>query len=167
MKSLFLFFINKLTNLLPLSRFFSLKNTLYALIPGYSFDQTRLTSTVEIWGIEKISVGTDTFIGHQTLIYGSSDSKVIIGNYVDISARVNIITGSHEVDIAGPRAAGKGYGKDIIIKDGAWIGFGAIILSGVTIGEKAIVAAGSVVIHDVDDYTMVAGNPAVIKKHLR
>ena len=56
--------------------------------------------------------------------------------------------------------------KEIIIKNNAWIGMRSIILKGVTIGEGAIVAAGSVVTKDVPPYTLVAGNPAVIKKKL-
>jgi acetyltransferase-like isoleucine patch superfamily enzyme len=48
----------------------------------------------------------------------------------------------------------------IIIKDNAWIGMNSIILKGVTIGEGAIIAAGSVVTKDVPDWTIVAGNPA-------
>ncbi len=50
--------------------------------------------------------------------------------------------------------------KPIVIKDHAWIGFNSIILKGVTIGEGAIVAAGSVVIKDVEPFTLVGGNPA-------
>jgi acetyltransferase-like isoleucine patch superfamily enzyme len=50
--------------------------------------------------------------------------------------------------------------KPIIIKSGAWIGANAVILPGVTIGECAIIAAGSVVHMDVKPYTLVAGNPA-------
>lgn len=53
----------------------------------------------------------------------------------------------------------------IIIKDKAWIGFHSIILKGVTIGEGAIVGAGSVVTKDVPDYAVVAGNPARIVKY--
>ncbi len=52
-----------------------------------------------------------------------------------------------------------------MIKDDAWITCGAIILKGVTIGKGAIVAAGSIVTHDVEDFTVVVGNHAkVIKK---
>jgi acetyltransferase-like isoleucine patch superfamily enzyme len=51
-------------------------------------------------------------------------------------------------------------GKDIIIGDGVWIGYGAIILPGVKIGKKAIIAAGAIVTKDVADYTIVGGNPA-------
>ncbi|WP_349293262.1 acyltransferase [Sphingomonas lycopersici] len=46
------------------------------------------------------------------------------------------------------------------IEDRAWIGFNAIVLKGVTIGEGAVVAAGAVVTKDVAPYTVVAGNPA-------
>lgn len=54
----------------------------------------------------------------------------------------------------------------ILIKKNSWIGARSILLKGVTIGEGAIVAAGSVVSNDVPDYTLVAGNPAVAKKKL-
>lgn len=53
----------------------------------------------------------------------------------------------------------------IIIKNKAWIGFNSIILKGVTIGEGAIVGAGSVVTKDVPDFAVVAGNPAKIIKY--
>lgn len=51
------------------------------------------------------------------------------------------------------------------IKNDVWIGHGAFIKAGVTIGEGAIVAAHSVVVKDVPDYAVVAGNPAVVKKY--
>jgi acetyltransferase-like isoleucine patch superfamily enzyme len=53
----------------------------------------------------------------------------------------------------------------IVIKDKAWIGFNSIILKGVTIGEGAVVAAGSVVTKDVPDYAVVGGNPAKVIKY--
>lgn len=54
----------------------------------------------------------------------------------------------------------------VTIKDKVWIGFNAIILKGVTIGEGAIVGAGSVVTKDVPDWTIVAGNPAKIIREI-
>lgn len=51
-------------------------------------------------------------------------------------------------------------GGDVIIGDRVWIAYRAIILPGVTIGEGAVVGAGSVVTKDVEPYTIVAGNPA-------
>ncbi len=57
--------------------------------------------------------------------------------------------------------------KPILIKRGAWIGARAIILKGVTIGECAVVGAGSVVTKDVESYTVVAGNPARFIKNIK
>lgn len=54
----------------------------------------------------------------------------------------------------------------IVIGDRAWIGFDAVILKGVTIGEGAVVAARSVISRDVEPYTVVAGNPAVLVRRL-
>lgn len=56
--------------------------------------------------------------------------------------------------------------KPIVIRDNVWIGMHCIILKGVTIGEGAIVGAGSVVTKDVEPWTVVAGNPAKTVKHL-
>jgi len=54
---------------------------------------------------------------------------------------------------------------DTIVKNDVWIGMKAVILPGVTIGNGAIIAAKSVVSHDVPDYAIVAGNPARVVKH--
>ena len=54
----------------------------------------------------------------------------------------------------------------IMIGEDAWLGSGVIVCPGVRIGKRCIVAAGSVVIRDVPDDCLVAGNPAVIKKRL-
>jgi acetyltransferase-like isoleucine patch superfamily enzyme len=55
--------------------------------------------------------------------------------------------------------------KPIVIESNAWIGFNSIVMKGVTIGKGAVVAAGSVVSKDVENYTIVGGNPAkYIKK---
>lgn len=57
---------------------------------------------------------------------------------------------------------------DIIIDDDVWIGAGAIILTGVTIGKGSVIAAGSIVTKDVEPYTIVGGNPAkLIKKRVK
>jgi len=53
----------------------------------------------------------------------------------------------------------------VVIKKGAWIAVGVIILPGVTVGEYSIVSAGSVVTKDVPPYTIVSGNPANVVSH--
>ena len=56
--------------------------------------------------------------------------------------------------------------KPVTVKQGAWIGAGATILPGVTVGKYAVVGAASVVTHDVPDYAVVVGNPAKVIKTL-
>lgn len=53
----------------------------------------------------------------------------------------------------------------IIVKDDVWIGFGSLVLSGVTIGQGAVIAAGSVVTKDVPPYAIVGGNPAHVIRY--
>mgnify|MGYP000293804664 FL=1 len=64
------------------------------------------------------------------------------------------------------RISGLEYGKPVVIGNNAWIGGSSVILPGVTIGNNVVVAAGSVVVKDVPDNVVVAGNPAKIIKYL-
>ncbi|MCR5205013.1 MAG: acyltransferase [Lachnospiraceae bacterium] len=116
----------------------------------------------------------------------AADSGIFIGNHVVISFDVTIYTtNSHSYDIEerhndlyntlyylrGVNSSrnidwSKIVSKDIVIEDDVWIGFGASILKGVTIGRGAIVGAKSVVTHDVEPFTVVAGNPAKIVKRI-
>ncbi len=83
--------------------------------------------------------------------------KLIIGNNVNISPEVMILTAYHDPDA---EEAFTGVQKAVVIEDYAWIATRAMILPGVTIGRGAIVAAGSVVTKDVPPQTIVGGNPA-------
>lgn len=124
-----------------------------------------------------IKIGNNTFIGGGTFI---CIDKINIGDEVMISWGCTIIDNDAHSLVSGERQddvlAWKkgmdenkvGYYKNwknvghapIIIKNKAWIGFNVIILKGVTIGEGAIIGAGSVVTSNVPDYTIYAGNPA-------
>lgn len=151
---------------LPLIFFPKLNVWLNRLL-GYRVDYSaRIYSSVVIRGDLQVFIGKNTFIGDESRIVGGK-SIVRIGNNCDISDRVSIVTGTHEVDLHGDHIAGRGYSKDIQIGNGVWIGYGAIILPGVTIGDKAIIAAGCVVHKDVKAYTMVAGNPMEEKRMMR
>ncbi|WP_348922234.1 CatB-related O-acetyltransferase [Enterococcus rotai] len=99
--------------------------------------------------------------------------KLIIGNYVCIAAGATILMGgnhNHHPDwiTVYPFASHveKSYEPkgDTVIKSDAWIGMNAMIMPGVTIGEGAVIAAGSMVVKDVPPYTIVGGNPARIIK---
>jgi len=60
--------------------------------------------------------------------------------------------------------SGTGINNQIIIEDDVWIGYGVIILSGITVGQGSVVAAGSIVTKNVISYSIVAGNPAKLLK---
>ncbi len=87
---------------------------------------------------------------------------ITIEDNVYIAPKVNLTTLNHDLK---PENRNAKQAKPIVIKKNAWIGIGATILPGVTIGENSVLGAGSVVTKDVDDNTVVAGNPArIIKK---
>jgi len=90
---------------------------------------------------------------------------VSIGKHVLIGPNVGIYTAVHPIDWQ-ERATGAEYGQPITIGDHCWIGGSAVICPGVTIGNRCIVAAGSVVVKDVPDDSMVGGNPARLIKKL-
>lgn len=121
------------------------------------------------------SVGNRCFIGN-TLI--SVADGIEIGNDVLISWGVTIADhnahslkfSERQCDVEDWRGCSKNWmgvkiGK-VVIQDKVWIGFNVIVLKGVTIGEGAIVGAGSVVSKDVPPFTIVAGNPARVVRKL-
>ncbi len=118
----------------------------------------RVCASVQILGPD-IVIGDDTFIGNETMLTGSKGTKIIIGKDVDISTRVTIGTGTHEIDMVGKHSAGRGYGRDVIIEDGVWLGLGVIVMPGVRIGKKAVIGAGSNVTNDILPYCVAVGNP--------
>lgn len=108
-----------------------------------------------------ITIGEKTFIGDECCFSGSISSHVNIGALCDISSQVCFITGTHVLNERdNPKAAGSGYGKDIIVGNGVWIGYGAKILPGVKIGDGAMIAAGAVVCSDVPAKEVWGGVPA-------
>lgn len=86
---------------------------------------------------------------------------ITIEDNVLIAPKVSLLSEGHPVLPENRHSLMVGH---IHIKRNAWIGAGAIILQGVTIGENAIVAAGAVVSHDVPDNTIVGGIPAKFLK---
>ncbi|MDZ4815079.1 MAG: acyltransferase [Verrucomicrobiota bacterium] len=103
----------------------------------------------------RIEIGRNSVINFGSLLDGRK-FNIIIGENVSIGPFASILTLGH--DPQSPEFADEG--GEVIIGDRAWIGYGAMILPGVRIGEGAIVGAGSVVTKNVEPYTIVAGNPA-------
>jgi len=104
-----------------------------------------------------VVIGDHTRIGlHNTVI-----GPVTIGSHVNIAQGVTVTALNHNFDKPGIRIDQQGITtRPIVIGDDVWIGAGAVILPGVTIGSHCVVAAGAVVTTDVPDGTLVAGIPA-------
>jgi acetyltransferase-like isoleucine patch superfamily enzyme len=121
--------------------------------------------------INNVTVGKKTYGSLDVGNWGHELECLQIGNYVSISSGVKfLLGGNHRIDtlmsfplkvnILGSVAAEATSKGSIIVKDDVWIGTDAIILSNVTIGQGAVIAAGSVVTKDVAPYAIVGGNPA-------
>jgi maltose O-acetyltransferase len=104
-----------------------------------------------------LELGDGTFVNFNCVILDCA--HVVIGARVQFAPAVQIYTATHPVD-PDERAAGLEYALPITIENDAWLGGGAIVLPGVTVGAGAVVAAGAVVTRDVPSRTVVAGNPA-------
>jgi len=107
-------------------------------------------------GGTEIRVGRNVFINQNCTFYdlGGLD----IADDVMIGPNVSLITAGHPLQPSQRRAAT--IGKPILIERNVWIAASATIIGGVTVGENAVVAAGSVVTKDVPANTLVGGNPA-------
>lgn len=105
-----------------------------------------------------ISVGRNVFVNQNCTFYdlGGLD----IADDVMIGPNVSIITSGHPVEPSRRRSFV--VAKPIAIERNVWIAAGATIIGGVTVGENAVVAAGSVVTRDVPPNTLVGGNPAKV-----
>jgi maltose O-acetyltransferase len=91
---------------------------------------------------------------------------VEIGNRVMIASHVAISSLTHDHSRQSMRHSPV-VQKKIVIEDDVWIGAGAVILPGITLGHGAVVGAGAVVTKDVPPYSIVVGNPARILKMRR
>ncbi len=108
---------------------------------------------------DKITIGKNTYINSNLL--AMARGGITIEDDVQIAANVQLLSNNHD-----PYDRQVLLCKPIVIKKGAWIGAGASITAGVTIGKYAIVGAASVVTHDVGDYEVVVGSPAKVIKTL-
>lgn len=126
----------------------------------------RVPQGCEFSGIDNISVGNNVALGSGLKIL-TTRAKVSIGNDVMFGPNVTIITGDHRIDIPGrPMISLTDKDKlpendqDVILEGDNWIGANATILKGVKIGLGAVVAAGSLVNHDIPPFSIWGGVPA-------
>ncbi|RZT05402.1 Acetyltransferase (isoleucine patch superfamily) [Duganella sp. CF402] len=122
----------------------------------------------------KVKAGRRSYGGLELWLFGGAGESLTIGNFVSIADDVKfLLGGNHPYQglstfpfatkyFATLEAGSKG---PIVVEDDVWIGYNSTILSGVTIGQGAIIAAGSMVTKDVAPYSIVGGNPARLIKY--
>lgn len=114
----------------------------------------------------RVSLGNRVYVGR----YCYLDGDITIGDFTMLASSVAVVGGDHAFDRRDVLMidSGREHWKPTRIGRDCWIGHGAILLNGITIGDGSIVAAGSVVLADVPPLSIVAGNPArVVRSRFR
>ena len=130
----------------------------------------NFVSMMNMCDLSHVQVGRKSYGAISVIDFSPADEKLIIGNYCSIAGGTTfLLGGEHNLNTVSTypfkvlcfgeerEAGSKG---DIVVQDDVWIGQNAIICSGVTIRQGAVVAAGAVVTKDVEPYAIVGGNPA-------
>lgn len=132
--------------------------------------QGRITGGgyVKIVRPENIYIGRGSYI-NGGMIRASKNARIMIGDNCMISYGVHLRTDSHQHSNPSiPMCEQGSIEKNIVIGDDVWIGYGAQIMAGCSVGKGSIVGAGAVVTKDVPPYTVVGGVPArVIRSRLK
>jgi maltose O-acetyltransferase len=110
-----------------------------------------------------ITIGAGTFINYG--LVALDVAAITIGRDVQIGPNVQLLTPTHPVDPALRRAKYEAA-QPIVIEDNVWLGGGAIILPGVTVGRNSVVGAGAVVTRSIPPDSVAVGNPARVIRTL-
>lgn len=125
----------------------------------------RLGRGSSVWSAHGLRIGHDVAIGRFCTV--EVDGQ--IGDFSLISAHVGIVgRADHDISELGTPVRYSSWigarrlgGRDrVVIGRDVWIGWGAVVLSGIDVGDGAVVAAGAVVVANVEPFSIVAGNPA-------
>ena len=158
MRTILLSISTPIVRLIPETRFFGAKRWLYRMCGIEIAQGVKICSSAVFLGPGRLTIGRDTWIGHQAMIV--SGCSVEIGADVDVAPRAFIGTGTHAPGSLG-KAAGPGLQKPVTIGDGCWIGAGSMILPGTHLAPVTTVGAGAIVTRNTERRGMtIAGNPA-------
>lgn len=140
----------------PYGRALDWRGRLAARVLKECGERLRISGNVNIYDPGKVSVGKHVYIGFNTYIGGGEvrlEDEVIIGPFCAI------VAGNHTMKNGSYRYGQYDYGR-IVIGPGTWLGAHVTVASNVSVGKGCLVAAGSVVTKDIEDYSIVAGIPA-------
>lgn len=122
-------------------------------------ERSRIMPPLTVVRGNSVKIGRNVVVMNNSLFMAAG--SITIKDDVMVAANVQLISNNHDL-----------YDHQILtckpvrLKRNCWIGAGATILPGITVGENAVVAAGAVVTKDVEDNTVVGGNPAKVIKRI-
>ncbi len=122
-------------------------------------ENSRVMPPVTVVRGNSVKIGKNVVIMNNALFMAAGG--ITIEDDVLVAANAQLISNNHDLHDHAVLTC-----KPVLLKHNCWIGAGATILPGVTVGENAVVGAGAVVTKDVEDNTIVAGNPARVIKRI-
>ena len=149
---------------MPETRCFGFKAAMLRWCGAKVGQNVRISSSAKFFGGGELVIGDDVWIGTDDVIHPVSGASIEIGSCCDLGPGIMILTGSHCIDPQGSHIAGKGVFADVIIGDGCWLCARSLILPGVRLEGKTIVAAGAVVVNSFDSGGLLTGVPAKLKR---
>lgn len=132
---------------------------MHQLFEDHMGEGSTVETPLQVICPDNVKIGKRVFINSNALFMGRGG--ITIEDDVLIAANVSLISNNHDLYQREVLVC-----KPVVVKQGAWIGAGATILPGVTVGKYAVVGAASVVTHNVPDYAVVVGSPARVVQTL-
>jgi acetyltransferase-like isoleucine patch superfamily enzyme len=101
-------------------------------------------------------------------LFNLSSGEITVGEYAFFGHSVSVLTGTHDFTKFGAerQVAVPKSGRDVVIEEGAWVSSHAIIVGPCRIGAHSVIGVGSLVLRDVEPYSIVAGNPAKVLRQI-
>ena len=115
------------------------------------------------FGGSDIRIGDDCFVNRS--VFFDNSEAISVGNGCSLGMEVLLLTSDHEIGEPGHRAGAQAP-KPILVGNGVWIGARATLMPGVTVGDGAIIGAGSLVTRDVPSNVLCVGVPAKVLRPL-
>lgn len=128
----------------------------YRMLLGSLGRDSWILGSITIYSHRRVHIGSHCIINAGVLLNGHGGIR--IGNHVRISPRASIASTSLIFDNTEPPFSHSM--AEVVLEDGVWLASGCIVLPGVRIGERAVVAAGAVVNNNVQPFSVVGGIPA-------
>ena len=115
------------------------------------------------WGGHNVHFGKGVYANFNLTVV--DDTHIYVGDHTMIGPNVTIATGGHPV-LPALRERGMQYNMPVRIGKNCWIGAGALIMPGVTIGDNSVIGAGSVVTRDIPANVVAVGNPCRVMREI-